>query len=40
MHDCNRHRNNGYRDKTWVHRIPEEAIETFQYHRETDRDRK
>jgi len=29
MHDCNRHRENGYMDVTWSSRIPEEFIEEF-----------
>jgi len=40
MIDCNRHRPNGLRDKTWQHRVSEEAIETYQSQRELDRDRK
>ena len=30
MHDCNRHRKNGYRDKTWDDNIKHESIENFQ----------
>ena len=29
MHDCNRHRENGYMDVTWASKIPEEFIEEF-----------
>jgi hypothetical protein len=36
MHDCNRHRENGYMDVTWATRIPEEFIEEFQKRRTID----
>ena len=39
MLDCNRHRTNGYRDKTWVHRVSDQNLETFHEQREADRDR-
>ena len=39
MHDCNRHRKNGFKDKTWVKRIPSEFVEEFQNRRENDLDR-
>ena len=39
MHDCNRHRENGYKDKTWVDRIPDEFIDEFKNRREKDLDR-
>jgi hypothetical protein len=36
MHDCNRHRENGYMDVTWASRIPEEFIEEFSKRRKID----
>ena len=29
MHDCNRHRKHGYKDKTWLARIPDEFMDEF-----------
>ena len=40
MHDCNRLRDNGYKDKTWVDRVPENAIREFDEMRQIDEDRK
>ena len=39
MHDCNRHRTHGYKDKTWDHRIPDEFIDEFQNRRLNDLNR-
>ena len=39
MLECNRHRKNGYKDKTWVDRIPVEFVEEFARRRENDLDR-
>ena len=39
MIDCNRHRPNGYKDKTWVDRIPDEFIDEFKNRRDFDIDR-
>jgi hypothetical protein len=39
MHDCNRHRKHGYRDKTFVERIPDEFVEEFKNRRDLDIDR-
>ena len=39
MHDCNRHRKHGYKDKTFVERIPDEFIEEFKNRRDQDIDR-
>lgn len=39
MHDCNRHRKHGYKDKTWVDRIPVDFVEEFARRREQDLDR-
>ena len=40
MHDCNRHRENGYRDKTWDQRIKDEMIEEYSRMRHKDTNRK
>lgn len=40
MHDCNRHRENGYKDKTWEHRISKEQLDNFKNKRDNDRNRK
>ena len=39
MLDCNRHRKNGYKDKTWVDRIPTDFVEEFARRRDKDLDR-
>jgi hypothetical protein len=39
VHDCNRHRKNGYKDKTWVERIPNDFIDEFAKRRDKDLDR-
>jgi hypothetical protein len=36
MHDCNRLRENGYRDKTWIDRIPYEFVDDFIKNRNYD----
>jgi len=38
--DCNRHRENGMKDKTWVPRITDSTTELFHEQRENDRNRK
>ena len=40
MHDCNRHRPNGYKDKTWEARVKDDTIYQFAALREQDRDRR
>ena len=37
MIDCARHRPNGYKDHTWVNRIPDEFIDEFGARRTNDR---
>ncbi len=39
MLDCNRHRPNGYKDKTWQDRIPSKAVDDFLRFRNTDLNR-
>ena len=39
MHDCNRHRPNGFRDKTWDDNIKHQSIEAFSTQRSIDQDR-
>jgi len=40
MHDCNRHRPNGYKDRTWEARVKDDTISQFNALREQDRDRR
>ena len=35
-HECNRHRLNGYKDKTWIDRVPNDCI--FDYERKRNFD--
>jgi len=39
MHDCNRHRDNGYRDVTWKHKIEDDHMLLFKKKRDEDLDR-
>lgn len=39
MHDCNRHRKDGYKDVTWADRIPAQVIDEFGRRRTVDYNR-
>lgn len=39
MHDCNRHRENGYKDQTYLSRIPDEFVDEFAARRNADLNR-
>ena len=39
-HECNRHRLHGYKDKTWIERVPDECIYEYERKRNFDRNRK
>ena len=40
MHDCNRHRKNGYKDNTFKAKIVDQTLDHYNAHRDADRDRR